>query len=104
MIAGLFILLSSLVLYCSYWVRRKFSGKNYKEGYFLLCVVCNFPLGVFHLKIIADRCVMFLGCFPNLHFDHPVLSWFAFICVFLHCYAFPVEREPKRFFRKQRDF
>lgn len=104
MITGLFIFTSSLILCFSYWVRRKLSGKNYKVSYFLICVACNFPFGVFYLEMVKNRCVMFFGCFPNLHFDYPVLSWFAFVCVFLHCFAFPVEREPRRFFRKGKDF
>lgn len=104
MITGLFIFASSLVLCCAYWARQRFSGRNYRGRYFVLCVACNFPFGVFHLEIIANRCIMFLGCFPGLHFEYPVLSWFAFVCVFLHCFAFPVENEPKRLFRKKRNF
>lgn len=99
-----FIFSSSLVLFVSYWLRRRFSGKNFTGVHFLLCVACNFPFGIFHLEIIANSCIKFIGCFPNLHFDYPVLSWFAFACVFLHCFAFPVESEPRWILRKKPKF
>lgn len=102
MITAIFIVFSSLVLCFSYWLRAKLSGSNFRGRYFAFCVVGNFPFGIFHLEIVSNRCVQFVGCFPDLHFDYPVLSWVAFICVFLHCAAFPVEHEPRRLFRKTR--
>lgn|GEM_PF-4006016 len=101
MITVVFVSLSSLVICVSYWARRKFSGVKFKGRYFILCVVCNFPFGIFHLDIIVRRCVKYVGYFPNLHFDYPVLSWFAFLFAVLHCFALPSESEPGRLFRKK---
>lgn len=98
-----YILCSSFILGIAYMLRNKFSGKNFKKQYFIICAIGNFPFGVFHLEIVKNRCVMFIGCFPEIHFDYPVLSWAALAFVVLHCLAFPVEWKPRYWTRKSKN-
>lgn len=102
MITATYILCSASILYIAYSFRQKSSGRNFKKQYFIISAAANFPFGVFHLEIVKNRCVTFLGCFPDIHFEYPTLSWAALVFAFLHCFAFPVEWEPNRWIRKGR--
>lgn len=61
----------------------------------------NLVCGVFHMELTQRGCILLYQCFPNLEDSHPVIVWFSFFCIFLHCLAIPSESEPKRWFRKK---
>lgn len=99
----LFTCCTLLGLAIAYASKIYFSGNNFKLWIFCCSVVLNLVAAAFHMKIAEQSCVMFYGCFPQLHEDHPALVWIALASMLLHLFAFPVEWQPKCWFRKKKN-
>lgn len=101
MITFLFILIASGGLATNYLLRQYLSSENLKPYTFLLCVLFNLLFIFTHMKIVYQKCIIFLGCFPHLHEDYPIIAWTSLLYLFLHCFASPVRWTPKGWFRKK---
>lgn len=95
-----FILIASGCLVAVYLLRLYFSSENLKFYTFLLCVFFNLLFIFTHMKIVYQKCIIFLGCFPHLHEDYPIIAWTSLLYLFLHCFASPVRWTPKGWLRK----
>lgn len=102
MTTSLFLIFVAAGLATAFFLRARFSGKNFKLLYFIPCVIFNLFLAAFYMELVDKSCILFYGCFPTLHDNFPVIVWTSLVCIFVHCMVFPVEWEPKRWFRKRR--
>lgn len=102
MITVLFAFCAAIGIAIAYTSKMYFSGHNFKRWIFCCSVFLNLFAAAFHMKLAEQSCVMFYGCFPQWHEQHPALVWIALASMLLHLFAFPVEWQPKCWFRKKR--
>lgn len=95
MITFFFILIALFSVSVAYFLRDKFSGADLKLRYAIACLCYNFIFGYSYLKLAESGCITFLGCFPNLEKEYPVIAWGAFVCFLLHGLAHPMEWTPR---------
>lgn len=100
----LFFMVAIFSVSMAYFLRDCLSGENLKLKHSAGCLAFNSIFGFFYLELAQETCISFLGCFPEFIDENPAVFWTALICLFLHASAFPVENEPKRIFRKRRNF
>jgi len=101
MIAYLFVTCATLgVLFC-YYLKYRFSGKNYKTPTAAAIIFTNTVLAFSYIELTQNECILFFECFPGL-VKNTVIEWVAAAYIFLHCFAIPTQWEPWRLFRFRR--
>lgn len=104
MITLSFVLIALFSVSLAYFMRNKFSGVDLKRRHVISCICYNFIFGFSYLKLAESGCVTFVGCFPDLEKEYPIVAWGAFLCFLLHGLAHPLERVPRFIIRKSSKF
>lgn len=86
----------------AWFLKVRFSGRNYTKPRFLVIIFINVLFGIFYLELMKNDCVLFFRCFPELFKGNLLVECVAIVSLFLHCCAIPTIWEPRRLFRIRR--
>lgn len=100
MITLSFVLIAFVSVSLAYFLRNRFSGVDLKRRHIIFCICYNFAFGFSYLKLAESGCITFVGCFPNLEKEYPIIAWGSFLCFLLHGLAHPLTRVPRFRIRK----
>ena len=85
----------------AYTLRIRFSGEELWDFLglkFIVCMVFNSVSVFIYLRIVTFQEFPVLGFRPDLIADYPLISYIAILCIYIHGFAFPVERELRWWF------
>ncbi|MGW8466964.1 hypothetical protein [Pseudomonas sp. CLCA07] len=98
MIAWIFPLLACLGVATAYLLKIHLSGDNLNHAKLCLGMAFNAIFIISYMGIIEYSKYPILGYRPDIISDNPFIGWMAFVCIFLHLLARPVNREVKSWF------
>lgn len=85
----------------AYTLRYRFSGANFRWVTFWLCVVFNIFFSTYYMRIMERSYLLFIGYMPDFRYENPAVGWWCIVGMWMHSFAFPVQWEPKKWFRKK---
>lgn len=92
----LFVLITVLLYWPSYWAYFAFSGRNFSPFKFWGVGIYNVLFGSIHVLFVQDSTLPFMG-----RVDNSVMGWLSLVMIFVYAFTLPANWERKRWFSRK---